>query len=142
MKCNCTTFAALDLCPSPPVRDWPVESLLGKLHICSGIIMPHCSVTVCLSVPWCSCHRCTAALGYRHTGCLQLSYVRTADCESNCYQRGISSRRPWGVELPSAGAYRLVAPGAVTGLPRVICPACSPVKSVEAVKTAYPYYVA
>ena len=45
-----------------------------------------------------------AALGYRHSGCLQLSH----DC------------RPWTgvdpprVELPSAGAYHLPAPGTIT----------------------------
>ena len=35
-----------------------------------------------LSVPWCSCHRHAAALGYRHAGCLQLSHVPTADVDS------------------------------------------------------------
>jgi len=44
-----------------------------------------------------SCRR-AAALGYRHAGCLQLSHVWTED----------------STELPSAGAYRLAAPGAIT----------------------------
>ena len=146
VKCNCTTFAALDLCPSPQsATGWPIQILLGKLQIFSGIIIPppryrgSLSVTaIRLSV--CLCHG-AAALGAH---CTRLwahwlpAALPFADCESNCHQRGISSRCPWGVELPSEMAYRLVAPGAVTGLPCVICP----VESVEALKTAYPYYVA
>jgi len=75
-----------------------------------------------LSVPWRSCHRCAAALRYRHAGCLQLSvgglrtHLRT-DVD------------PPRVELPSAGAYRLAAPESIdcfthieTGdHPRFIC---------------------
>ena len=58
------------------------------------------------SVPWLSCPRRTAGLGYRHAGCLQLSHVRTADpfadgCRSAASRTaiggtGISSRRPRG----------------------------------------------
>jgi len=35
--------------------------------------------SVRLSVPWHSCRRRAAALGYWHAGCLQLSHVQTAD---------------------------------------------------------------
>jgi len=52
------------------------------LTVCiSAIIMLPRSVRLSVrpSVPWHSCPRRAAALGYRHAGCLQLSHVRTAD---------------------------------------------------------------
>ena len=53
----------------------------------------------------CPSPRRTAALGYRHAGCLQISHVRTSLC-------GLLTRR---VELPSAGSCRLAASRAITG---------------------------
>jgi len=51
--------------------------------------------SVLLSFPWRSC------LGYRHTGCLQLSHHQPPDM---C---GLRTRpRDFWIELPSAGAYR------------------------------------
>jgi len=74
-----------------------------------GGIKWYCSPSVCLSVPWCSCHRHAGALGYRHTGCLQLSHVRTADPSADWYRSTasqtdiagghISSRHPWDNNL-------------------------------------------
>jgi len=66
--------------------------------------------SVCLSVPWRSCPRRPAALGYRHAGCLQLSHVRTADppadgrtcrfaASRTAIGGGISSRRRRGDTL-------------------------------------------
>jgi len=62
--------------------------------------------SVRLSVPWCSCPRHAAALGYRHAGCLQLSHVqtvnppadgRTSAASETAISGDISSRRPHGV---------------------------------------------
>ena len=65
-------------------------------------------LSVRMSVPWRSCPKRTAALGYRHAGCLQLSHVRTADpsaderrsaASQTAVGGGISSRRPRGDNL-------------------------------------------
>ena len=64
-------------------------------------------MSVCLSQP-----RRAASLGYRHAGCLQLSHVRTADPSAD----GCRSAASRTIELPSAGTYRLAAPGAITCL--------------------------
>ena len=72
-----------------------------------------------LSVPWRSCPRSAAALGYRHAGCLQLSRVRTAypsaggrrsAASRTAIGGGISSRRPRGDNLLKlvVGLYLLV----------------------------------
>jgi len=53
--------------------------------------------SVCPSVPWRGCPKRAAALGYRHTGCLQLTHVRAADL------RPRTDVDPPRVELPSAG---------------------------------------
>jgi len=64
------------------------------------------SQPVSLSVPWRSCHRRAAALGYRHADCLQLSHVRTADPSADGRRSatsrtaiggGMSSRRPGAI---------------------------------------------
>ena len=64
-------------------------------------------MSVCLSQP-----RRAASLCYRHAGCLQLSHVRTADPSAD----GCRSAASRTIELPSAGTYRLAAPGAITCL--------------------------
>ena len=57
--------------------------------------------------------RSAAALGYRHAGCLQLIHRRPPEvCRLRTRPR--TDVDPPRLELPSAGAYRLAAPGAVT----------------------------
>jgi len=48
------------------------------------ICLPVC-LSVCLSQP-----RCTTALGCRHTGCLQLSHVQTADPSADGHRSAVS----------------------------------------------------
>jgi len=80
--------------------------------------------SVCLSVPWLSCPRRAAAVGYRHAGCLHLSHVRTADPSAMDID-------PPQVELPSTGggANRLAAPGAITCFTRK--PVCTHVSAPD-----------
>jgi len=66
-----------------------------------------CDTAIRPSVPWRNCRRRSATLGYRHSGCLQLSHVRTADPSADG-RRSAASRTAFG------GAYRLAAPGAIT----------------------------
>ena len=54
--------------------------------------------SVPLSVPWRSCPRRAAALGYRHAGCLQLSHELTADPSADG-RRSAASRTAIGGEL-------------------------------------------
>jgi len=67
-----------------------------------GGIKQYCDPSVCLSV--CLSHG-AAALGYRHA--IAMGGLRT---------RPRTDVDPPRVELPSAGAYRLAAPGAITCL--------------------------
>ena len=93
-------------CDSNPGRSVPESSTLAKrLSVC---------LSVRLSVPWRSCPRRAAALGYMHAGCLQLSHCRPPEmCVLRIRPRtdvdpprvelpsvkGISSRRPRGDNL-------------------------------------------
>ena len=48
------------------------------------------ALTIPQSVPWRSCPRRAAALGYRHAGCLQLSHVWTADPSADGHRSAAS----------------------------------------------------
>ena len=67
-----------------------------------------------LSVPRRSRPRRAAGLGYRHAGCLQLSYHRPPKMCGLQTRPRTDVDPPPPVELPSAGAYRLAASGAIT----------------------------
>jgi len=54
-----------------------------------------------------------AAVGYRHAGCLLLSHRRPVPEMYGLQTRPRTDVDPPRVELPSAGAYRLAAPGAI-----------------------------
>jgi len=84
-----------------------------------------------LSVPWRSCPRSAAALGYRHAGCLQLSRVRTAYPSADG-RRSAASRTAIGGE-----AYRLAAPGAITCCLNALV---SVGTGIEALKIGTTYY--
>ena len=100
-----------------------LQAVKGRSHIrCAALIVflcpaiggvkrhrPRVCLSVRLSVLGRSCRRRAAGLGYRHVGCLQLSHVRPAGPEDPR-----TDVDPPRVELPSAGAYRLAAPGAIT----------------------------
>ena len=93
----------------------PFSALNQQLHSHATLRMQIISsfyffllICKCYCLSHCSCPRSAAALGYRHTGCLQLSHVRTADPSASGRRSaasrtaiggGISSRRPRGDNL-------------------------------------------
>jgi len=68
-----------------------ISSAVGWGHLAIPRSVP-------LSVPWRSCHRRAAALGYRHAACLQLSHELTADPSADG-RRSAASRTAIGGEL-------------------------------------------
>ena len=65
--------------PSPVFSAFLSLSLFYYAPCCRGRIKQYCDPSVCLCLSVCPSLRCTAALGYRHAGCLQLSHVQTVD---------------------------------------------------------------
>jgi len=84
--------------------------LYGKICLVGYYVPPRgrtlCDTAIRPSVPWRNCRRRSAALGYRHAGCLQLSHVRTADPSADG-RRSAASRTAIGGGISS----RLPPPG-------------------------------
>ena len=103
--------------PPPPPPPPPPSSLYRRLSSFQQAAIPRRRLNfsapavsdTAIHPSVCPSPRRAAASSYRHAGCLQLSYVRTADTPAD--GRAVYPPR---VELPSAGAYRLTALGAIT----------------------------